>query len=89
MRIPKRQEELDKLARKYLTEPKPKENGQRHDPHTDLLSDEEILTRCRKAKYASSPSTHKMRTSSTGYSLGLPCTGQISGASGPTTGGAR
>src|SRR5215208_5357213 len=52
MRIPKRQEELDKLARKYLTEPKPKENGQRHDPHTDLLSDEEILTRCRKAKNA-------------------------------------
>ena len=52
MRIPKRQEQLDALTRKYLQEPKPEENGQRHDPHTGVLSDEEILTLCRKARNA-------------------------------------
>src|SRR5215208_5405704 len=52
MRIPKRQEQLDGLTRKYLTEPKADENGQRHDPHTGVLSDEEIVAKLRGAKNA-------------------------------------
>jgi putative DNA primase/helicase len=52
MRIPKRQEQLDRLTRKYLEETKAQENGRRHDPHTDVFSDEESLTLCRKAKNA-------------------------------------
>jgi DNA replication protein DnaC len=53
MRIPKRQEQLDRLTRKYLEEqPKAEEKARRHDPHTDVFSDEEILTLCRKAKNA-------------------------------------
>src|SRR5215203_6686969 len=52
MRIPKRQDELDALTRKYLREPKAEENGQRHDPHTSVLSDEEIVAKLRGAKNA-------------------------------------
>jgi hypothetical protein len=52
MRLPKRQEQLDGLTRKYLREPKAEENGQRHDPHTDVLSDEEIVAKLRGAKNA-------------------------------------
>src|SRR5829696_10324184 len=52
MRIPERQEQLDRLTRKYLQEPKPEENGQRHDPHTSVLSDEEIVAKLRRAKNA-------------------------------------
>src|SRR5215204_1540202 len=52
MRIPKRQDEFDALTRKYLREPKAEENGQRHDPHTSVLSDEEIVAKLRGAKNA-------------------------------------
>src|SRR5215212_9539899 len=52
MRIPKRQDELDALTCKYLREPMAEENGQRHDPHTSVLSDEEIVAKLRGAKNA-------------------------------------
>ena len=52
MRIPKRQDELDALTRKYLREPKADEDGQRHDRHTGVLSDEEIVAKLRGAKNA-------------------------------------
>ncbi len=52
MRIPERQEQLDKLTRKYLTEPKAEEDGRRHTAATNALTDEEIIALCRKAKNA-------------------------------------
>src|SRR5215204_2283570 len=53
MRIPKRQDELDALTRKYLREPKDEHaQGQRHDRHTGVLSDEEIVAKLRGAKNA-------------------------------------
>src|SRR5215203_1490639 len=53
MRIPKRQDELDALTRKYLREPKAEHaQGQRHDRHTGVLSDEEIVAKLRGAKNA-------------------------------------
>src|SRR5215217_3682875 len=53
MRIPKRQDELDALTRKYLRERKAEHaQGQRHDRHTGVLSDEEIVAKLRGAKNA-------------------------------------
>jgi hypothetical protein len=53
MRIPERQAELDALTRKYLVpRPKTEENGRRHDPDTGVLSDEEVIALCRKARNA-------------------------------------
>lgn len=56
MKIPERQSILDVLTRKYLADPEPKEdNGRRPGPSGPPpdLSDEEILTLCRKAGNAS------------------------------------
>jgi hypothetical protein len=63
MRILKRQKLLDALTRKYLSEPKAEENGQRHDPHTGVLSDEEIVAKLRRAKNAAKFSDLKRRIS--------------------------
>jgi AAA domain len=52
MRIPERQEQLDKLTRKYLTEPQDEEDGRRHSAATNALTDEEVIALCRKAKNA-------------------------------------
>jgi putative DNA primase/helicase len=52
MKIPERQTELDALTRKYLAEPKTKENDRRHAPHMSAFSDEEVIALCRKAKNA-------------------------------------
>jgi hypothetical protein len=52
MRIPERQEQLDKLTRKYLTEPKAEEDGRRHSAATNALTDERVIALCRKAKNA-------------------------------------
>jgi hypothetical protein len=50
MGIPKRQEQLDKLTRKYLTEAKAEGNGDRTTSAPPDLADEEIVALCRKAK---------------------------------------
>ncbi|MDP9477886.1 MAG: AAA family ATPase [Actinomycetota bacterium] len=52
-RIPERQAELDALARKYLSDPKPEPNTNGHAGYHPLeASDEEIIGLCRKAKNA-------------------------------------
>ncbi len=52
MRIPIRQEQLDKLARKYLAERKAEGNGHQNPGPPPDSTDEEIITLCRKAKNA-------------------------------------
>jgi hypothetical protein len=56
VKIPERQPLIDALTRKYLTDPPPKEENGHRDPGpsraTQDLSDEEIITLCRKAKNA-------------------------------------
>ncbi len=54
MKIPKRQNEIDALTRKYLTpaaDP-PRENGRTSRTVPEVLSDAEIIALCRKAKNA-------------------------------------
>ena len=54
MKIPERQAQLDALTRKYLepkVEPPPK-NGDYYHESTAVLSDEDVITLCRKAKNA-------------------------------------
>jgi hypothetical protein len=52
VKIPERQAQIDALTRKYLTEPKTEEKGQRPPSPPPELADEEIIALCRKAKNA-------------------------------------
>ncbi len=53
MKIPKRQDEIDALTRKYLSDPEPEPETNGHAKHRPLeASDEEIIDLCRKAKNA-------------------------------------
>jgi hypothetical protein len=52
VKIPERQAQIDALTRKYLTEPKAEDNGHQDPGPTPDLTDEEIISLCRKAKNA-------------------------------------
>jgi hypothetical protein len=52
VKIPERQAQIDALTRKYLTEPKAEDHGNRNARLPPDFPDEEIIALCRKAKNA-------------------------------------